>query len=92
VEDLHKTVQLLLFVVEGAPRTSAAIDNVRRALSAFDARAFLLEIVDVFDAPERAIADRVFVTPTLLAHGSTPRLVGDLSETSMLNHFLQSLA
>jgi len=88
----RQTVRLLLFVVEGAPRTGAAIDNLRRALAAFDARAFLLEIVNVFDAPERALADRVMVTPTLLAPGGSPRLVGDLSETNMLNYFLQSLA
>jgi circadian clock protein KaiB len=86
------TVRLFLFVVEGAPRTSEAIDNLRRALAAFDARTFQLEIVDVFEAPERAIADRVLVTPTLIAQGTAPRLVGDLSETSMLNYFLQRLA
>jgi circadian clock protein KaiB len=87
----RQNVRLLLFVADGEPRTFAAIQNIGRALESFHERAFLLEIVNVFDEPERAMAERVLVTPTLLAPESARRLVGDLSESSMVNYFLQSL-
>jgi circadian clock protein KaiB len=87
----RNNVRLLLFVADGEPRTFAAIDNIKRALDAFHERHFLLEIVNVFDEPERAMAERVLVTPTLLAPESSRRLVGDLSETSMVKYFLESL-
>jgi circadian clock protein KaiB len=87
----HEGILLLLFVAGDAPRTTIAVENLRRALAEFWDRKFQLEIVDVFEDAGRAIADRVLVTPTLLAPGSSRRLVGDLSETSQLHYFLQTV-
>jgi len=91
VNALHEGTLLLLFVAGDAPRTTVAVENLRRALAEFEDRKFQLEVVDVYENAGRAIADRVFVTPTLLAPGTSRRLVGDLSENSQLRYFLQSV-
>jgi hypothetical protein len=57
----------------------------------FKAGEFDLEVVDVNTAPERAIADLVLITPTLLAPLCKRRLIGDLSKWSRVHQFLQSL-
>jgi circadian clock protein KaiB len=84
-------VRLFLFVANDAPRSIVAIANLRCALAELADRAFALEIVNVFDEPDRALAERVLVTPTLLAPACARRLVGDLSEKSLLRYFLQGL-
>jgi len=86
-----KGTSLLLFVVSNTPRSMQAIENLRRVLGDVADRSFELEIVNVFEDPERALAERVLVTPTLLAPASSQRIVGDLSELSQLRYFLQTL-
>jgi len=87
----REVISLLLFVVIDAPRTTVAVENLRQALAEFEGTKFELEIVNVFENAARAIADRILVTPTLLAPGKSRRLVGDLSEKSQLRYFLQAL-
>ena len=89
-EEHRLGVRLHLFVASDAPRSIIAIENIRRALIEFEAM-FALEIVNVFDDPDRALAARVLVTPTLLAPDFARRLVGDLSESAQLRYFLQGL-
>ena len=60
-------------------------------MTEFAEAAFALEIVNVFDDPDRALSARVLVTPTLLAPDFARRLVGDLSERTQLHYFLQGL-
>jgi circadian clock protein KaiB len=86
-----EAVVLFLFVAHEAPRSLTAIENIRLALLDFADRAYALEIVNVYDHPDRALTNRVLVTPTLLAPASARRLVGDLSEKSQLHYFLQGL-
>jgi circadian clock protein KaiB len=87
----HDPVRLCLFVANDAPKSIIAIENIRRALIEFVDSAFALEIVNVFDDPDRALSSRVLVTPTLLAPDFARRLVGDLSEKTQLHYFLQGL-
>ncbi len=90
--DLERTaIRLFLFVANDAPKSIMAIENIRRALVEFVDAAFALEIVNVFDDPDRALDSRVLVTPTLLAPDCARRLVGDLSEKTQLHYFLQGL-
>jgi circadian clock protein KaiB len=84
-------VLLFLFVANDAPRSIMAIENIRRALAELADLTFSLEIVNVYDDPDRALSNRVLVTPTLLAPAAARRLVGDLSEKSQLFYFLQGL-
>jgi hypothetical protein len=82
-------VALVLFVADDSPRSIVAAANIQRALGTTPG--FVLEIVDVFHEPDRALAARVLVTPTLLAPAQNRRLVGDLSEPSPLGFFLHGL-
>jgi hypothetical protein len=84
-------IPLLLFVVASTPRSMLAIENLAAALAERPQSTFDLAIIDVFDAPERALADGVLVTPTLLAPTVARRLVGDLSEKRLLRYFLETL-
>ncbi len=84
-------MRLVLFVAGATSRTAQAIENIRAILPSFQEGAFALEIIDVFEEPDLALADRVFVTPTLLAPEVSRRLVGDLGEKSQLKHFLRTL-
>lgn len=76
---------LRLYVAGRSPNSEAARRNLRalleRAGSACD-----LEVIDVFEAPERALADGIVLTPTLLkvAPPPTQLLVGDLRDPEVL--------
>jgi hypothetical protein len=84
-------VQLLLFVAVGSPRSTMAIENIRRELSTAAGAGFALEIIDVHEYPDLALAQQVLVTPTLLAPACSRRLVGDLGATIELQYFLSGL-
>ena len=84
-------LKLALFVALRSPSAGAAIGNVRAAFERFPNDAFDLEIIDVFEEPERALRERVLVTPTLIARPSGRRVVGDLSDPKILDVYLQSL-
>jgi circadian clock protein KaiB len=51
-----------------------------------DAGRYLIEIVDVLEDPQRAIADQVLASPTVVRRLPTPirKLVGDLSDGDRL--------
>ncbi|MEA2286098.1 MAG: circadian clock protein KaiB [Solirubrobacteraceae bacterium] len=50
-----------------------------------------LEVIDVFEHPERAEAERIFATPTLVRVSPPPvrRLVGDLSDRQKVLAYLE---
>lgn len=85
---MNRKVKLRLYVTGSAPNSIAALANlkaVRAALAEHE-----VEIIDVLERPERALADDVLVTPTLLKLAPRPscRIVGDLSD---IHHVLSSL-
>ena len=49
-----------------------------------------MEIVDLMSQPERALADMILLTPTLAIVEPPPlrSIIGDLSDTSVLEHML----
>jgi circadian clock protein KaiB len=57
---------LRLFVAATLPNSMAAIANLRRLCSEPGASHAKVEIIDVLLQPERALAARIVVTPTLL--------------------------
>ena len=81
VEQSGDALQLRLYVAPGAPNSQRALRNLEQIREAH-LGACTVEVVDVFEAPERALADGVLVTPTLLRIAPPPvrRIVGDLSE------------
>jgi circadian clock protein KaiB len=70
-----------LHVAGDALNSAQAVAN----LTAF-CRMHALEIVDMFRKPKRALADGIFMTPTLVRLAPSParRIVGTLSHTQPL--------
>lgn len=72
-----------LYVAGAAPNSAQAIANLDRLCQEYLANRYEIEVVDVFREPERALAERIFMTPTLvkLAPNPAPRqVVGSLSQ------------
>lgn len=74
-------LRLRLYVAGGARNSVLARDNLERLLQGAS-QAAEVEVVDVLSTPERALADGVLVTPTLIRLAPSPqrRIVGNLSD------------
>ncbi len=72
---------LRLYIAGETPNSMLAVTNLRAALGN---RPYDLEVVDVLTAPERALDDDVFVTPTLVRVSPEPRrtIVGSLARST----------
>jgi circadian clock protein KaiB len=76
------TFLLKLYVAGKTVRAEQAIANLRRICrEELDGR-YELEIIDVVEFPEKAEADRILATPTLIKQLPPPlrRVIGDLSD------------
>jgi hypothetical protein len=67
------------------------VENIGQALAKHPPLEFKLETIDVFSDPQRLLRESVFATPTLVATDLARRVVGDLSDASLLEFFLQTL-
>lgn len=75
-----------LYVAGNTPRSLAAIHNLKRICEKQIAGRYDLEVVDVYQQPERAAADKIIALPTLLRYspGGAKRLIGDLSKEGIV--------
>jgi circadian clock protein KaiB len=74
-------LRLRLYVAGQSPNSMRAIANCRAICDEHFASGHELEIVDLLEHPERALADGVIVTPTLLKLLPPPiRVIGNLSD------------
>ena len=75
-----------LYVAGRAPNSLRAIANANAICDEHFASGHELEIVDVLDHPQQALADGIVVTPTLLRLLPLPvlRVVGNLSDTNQV--------
>jgi circadian clock protein KaiB len=90
----HRSKRQFVFrlYVAGTSRNSVVAQKNLRALCAFLPEGSVdLEIVDVFLFPERALADGVLVTPTLIKVSPRPSrtVVGDLSDGPGVSELLR---
>ena len=71
-----------LYVAGDADNASQAVANLGALCREHLADRHEIEVVDVFVEPQRALADSVFMTPTLLVMAPAPRqrIVGTLSQ------------
>jgi circadian clock protein KaiB len=83
-------VQFRLYVAGNAPYSQKALVNLRAFCERHLRGRHEIEIVDLFADPGRALADKVLLTPTLsiLAGAKTRRIIGDLSDTSVLTDLI----
>jgi circadian clock protein KaiB len=85
--------RLRLYVARDTPNSARAERNLMAALKDLGGGGLVLEVVDVFTHPKRAITDGVIVTPMLIGLRTKGRLImiGDLTDTAKLMALLQSL-
>ena len=77
-------VKLRLYVAGDAPNSAQALANLHALCSTHAPGRCSIEVVDVFRDPRRALADGVFMTPTLVKLSPFPvrRIVGTLSQVA----------
>lgn len=73
-----------LYVANDALNSTRAVVNLTALCREHLPGRHEIEIVDVFRHPERALADGIFLTPTLVRLSPSPvrKIVGSLSQTS----------
>jgi circadian clock protein KaiB len=76
-------VVMCLYVAGKAPNSVKAIANLEAICRRHLKDGYKLEIVDVCEHPQRALADGVIVTPSLTKVSPTPasNIIGNLSDT-----------
>jgi circadian clock protein KaiB len=73
-----------LYVAGDAQNSAQAVANLTALCRAHLPDRHDIEVVDVFREPKRALADGIFLTPTLVKLAPSPapqRIVGTLSQT-----------
>ena len=72
-----------LYVAGSAGNSVLAIQNLNSICRAYLPGQYEIEHIDVFEEPQRALADIVVMTPTLIKLSPKPicRIVGTLSES-----------
>ena len=79
----HARFKLRLYIAGEAPNSARAAANLAALCREHLPDRHEIEVVDVFREPRRALADGIFMTPTLVRLAPTPvrRIVGTLSQT-----------
>jgi circadian clock protein KaiB len=83
-------VVLRLYIANNAPNSIRAVANLAAICSEHLEDKFKLEIIDVLEYPQRALADGILVTPSLAKVSPSPaaKIVGNLSDKSSVLHAL----
>ena len=79
-------VKFRLYVANHAGNSAKAIANLAALCREYLPNRHEIEIVDVYEDPKRAMADGVFMTPTLIRVSPLPvrRIVGTLGQTQLV--------
>ncbi len=77
-------VVMCLYIAKDGPNSTLAIANLEAICKEHLKDNFRLEIIDVLEYPQRALADGVLVTPSLAKMSPSPaaKIVGNLSDRS----------
>jgi circadian clock protein KaiB len=81
---------LCLYVAGGDPKSVRALQNLTGLCEAHLQGHYAIEVINIYQDPERMEADQIFATPTLLKRHPLPKckLIGDLSNLSKLRGWL----
>lgn len=77
---------LRLYVAGNAPNSLRAVANATAICEEYLTARYELEVIDLLKHPNRALADGIIVTPTLLRLRPLPvqRVIGNLSDTNQV--------
>jgi len=82
-----KTVEvkhvLRLYITGMTPRSTLAIDNVRKLCEKHLKGSYELKVIDIYRQPERAKDEQIIAIPTLIKKLPLPirKIIGDMSDT-----------
>ncbi|HVV81466.1 MAG TPA: circadian clock KaiB family protein [Kofleriaceae bacterium] len=79
-------LELRLYVAGSSFRSTKAIQNAKELCEEHFAGRYQLEVIDIFQQPDRARADDVLAVPVLIRRRPLPsrRFIGDLSDRDSL--------
>lgn len=88
--NLHALFKFRLYVAGDALNSAQALANLTALCREHLVGRHEIEVVDVFQEPERALADAIYLTPTLVKLEPLPAqtIVGTLSHTNTVLHAL----
>lgn len=74
---------LRLYVAGQAPRSTAAVADLRKLCDTYLSGRYRLDVIDLAADPGRAQRDRIIAVPTLVRRsaGAVRRVIGDLSNS-----------
>jgi len=84
----HEGYLLRLYIAGASNRSARALTNIQRICEKYLDGQYKLEVVDLYQQPQRAAEGQVLAAPTLVKQEPLPprRMVGDMSnEQSVLN-------
>ena len=83
-------VVMRLYIADNAPNSARAIANLEAICKEHLKDKFKLEIIDVLEYPQRALADGILVTPSLTKVSPSPaaKIIGNLSDRGNVLHAL----
>jgi circadian clock protein KaiB len=86
----NPTYVLKLYIADKAPNSVRARGNLRAFCRSHLPDSHQVEIIDVFADPARALAEGIFMTPTLIKLLPLPvrRIVGNLSDPGAIREAL----
>jgi circadian clock protein KaiB len=77
---------LRLYISGVTPRSTLAIENIRKICQKYLEGRFNLEVIDIFQQPEEARKEQIIAAPTLIKKLPLPlrKFIGDLSDTQKI--------
>lgn len=84
IQKKNEAYRFDLFVSDNSAVSHKAIRNISAILENRLEGSYRLDIVDIYEQPERTLADQVITIPTLIRKSPLPevRITGDLSATA----------
>ena len=84
------TVGFRLYIAGDAQNSTQAMDNLTALCREHLDGRHEIEVIDVFEEPERALEDGIMMTPTVVRLDLVPmrKVVGNLSESAWVVHAL----
>jgi circadian clock protein KaiB len=85
----HK-FKFLLYIAGDTPNSILALSNLTALCRKHLPDRHMIEVVDVFKEPQRALADKIFLTPVLIRVTPSPlrRVIGTLTQTEKVMDIL----
>ncbi len=79
----EKKYVLRLYVAGITPKSTKAIENVKKICDEYLAGRYELEVIDIYQQPKLAKGEQIIAAPTLIKKLPLPlrKLIGDMSDT-----------